>query len=108
MMLNNFTHLTSLIKIDDKQLLLIVILFVDILNFSLPFGSINFTPIRRLEIIINVAAPLSHLIYTVPLINTAIITGWQLTRLNILHGMLGVISHKVGNLVVVWHQLCVY
>lgn len=109
MMFNYFSNLTSLIQVDDKQLLLIVILFIHVLNFSLSFSSIDFTPIGRLEIIINKATPLSHLIYieTVPLMDTIIITGLS-NRLNVLHGMLGIISDKTRDLLIICHQLGVY
>ena len=105
-MLDYFTHLSSLIQVDHEQFLLIKVLFVNIFDFSLSFGGVDFTTIWRLIIIINEATPLSHLDQAVPLVETAIITRW-LTRLNVPHRMLGVVSLKIRNLLIVWHQLCV-
>ena len=113
-MLNYFSHLSSLIQfdiqvdiwVDHEQFLLIKVLFVNIFDFSLSFGCVDFTTIWRLIIIINEATPLSHLdqavpmvttsIGTVPLVETAtaIITRW-LTRLNVPHRILGVVSLKI-------------
>lgn len=107
MMLNDFSHLSSLVQVDHEQFLLIKVLCVNIFNFSLSFGGVDFTTIWRLVIIINIAAPHSQLVHAVrlaPLVETAIFTRW-LTRLNVPHRMLGVVSLKIRNLLIVWHQL---